>query len=91
MSTSILRQKIVDQLDTLSVEELIFIDKLLVDLKTCVQSKQSPKLSQELLKPEDNLALWGDFVGSFSAEPDLAENSEQIIQNLFTQKYAEPQ
>ncbi len=89
MSTSILRQKIVDQLDTLSVEELIFIDKLLVDLKTCVQSKQSPKLSQELLKPEDNLALWGDFVGS--AEPDLAENSEQIIQNLFTQKYAEPQ
>jgi hypothetical protein len=93
MSATQLRQKIVEQLDTLSLEELVFIDKLIVDLKSYFQTKQVLKIDKNVPEPEDPLALWrdSDFVGSFEAEPDLAAQSEQILQTLLTQKYSESQ
>lgn len=92
MSTLDLRQRIIERLNTLSFDELRFIDRLITDVLSYLHTKQITPAQPPTLETHPPLAAWQDdeFMGSFEAEPDLAEQSEQIVHNLFAQNYVEP-
>jgi hypothetical protein len=85
-----LRQQIDQKLANLTIEELALVDKLLLDLKLYFQSPSRGRVIQTPPVEDDPLALLrdSDFVGCFSGSPDLAEKSEEIVGEIFNEKYS---
>ena len=81
-----LRQQIDRTLETFTAEELILANQLLETLKAYFESTKSLGSSNIDRDPLEGLRN-SDFVGCFSAESDLAQNSKAILQTLKQDDY----
>lgn len=85
-----IKNKITASLDDLSMEELTLIDKFLNQFTSYLKLKNvQNKLSQSNISDNDDpLAELrnSDFIGCFSGDVDLAEQSEQIVKDIISNK-----
>lgn len=89
MESTEIKQRITRTIDNLSLEQLALVEKILTEITVNFQTnKPLENISETLSNNDDPLAQLrnSDFIGCFSDDPDLSENSEDIAQRILSNK-----
>ncbi len=89
MQSTEIKQRITQKLDNLNPEQLVLVEKLLTEITAYFQTDKSLEITESITENEDDpLAQLrnSDFLGCFDDEPDLAEKSEEIAQEIISQR-----
>lgn len=86
MNNPNIKQRITETLNQLSPEKLVLVEKAVQEIIANLPSKQSGKISSQATHGNDILAELrnSDFIGCFSDDSDLAENSEKIAHKILS-------
>jgi len=87
MDHTTLKQKIIKSLDQLNSEQLAFLEKVVREITTYLNSEQQVEVSKKITQNEkDPLAQLrnSDFIGCFDDTPDLAEKSEVLAREIWS-------
>ena len=81
-----IKQRITESLNQLPPKKLALVEKAVQEIMADLPSKQSEEVSSKITHSNDVLAELrnSDFIGCFSDESDLAENSEKIAHNILS-------
>jgi len=89
MNNTTIKQRIMQILDQLNPEQLAFVEKVITEITTYLKSEQRVEVSGKTTQNEDDpLAQLrnSDFIGCFEDDPDLAERSEALAQEILSKK-----
>ena len=85
MESTEIKQTITKSLDNLNLEQLALVEKILTEITTYFKTNKSLENTSETPSNNDDpLAQLrnSDFIGCFSDDPNLSENSENIAQRI---------
>ncbi len=89
MESTEIKQRITKTLDNLNLEQLALVEKVLTEMTVYFKTNKTLENASETLSNNDDpLAQLrnSDFIGCFSDDPDLSENSEDIAQRILSNK-----
>ena len=87
MESTEIKQTITKSLDNLNLEQLALVEKILTEMTTDFKTNKSLENTSETPSNNDDpLAQLrnSDFIGCFSDDPNLSENSENIAQRILS-------
>jgi len=88
MNSTEIKQRIAQSLDRLNPEQLVFVEKVVREIATYLNSEPLVESSSESSEPDDPLAQLrnSEFIGCFADDSDLAEKSEQVAWEILSKR-----
>ncbi len=89
MENTEIKQRITKTLDNLNIEQLALVEKILTEMTTYFKINKSLENTSETPSNNDDpleKLRNSDFIGCFSDDPELSEKSENIAQEILSNK-----